>query len=70
MERFEFYIGGFELGNAFSELNDPDEQRNRFEQLDEREHGDDEAHPMDEDFVRALSFGLPPRVVKASASIA
>ena len=61
VERFEFYIGGFELGNAFSELNDPVEQRKRFEQqLGERERGDTEAHAMDEDYVRALSFGLPP----------
>lgn len=61
VERFEFYIGGFELGNAFSELNDPVEQRKRFEQqLGERERGDAEAHAMDEDYVRALSFGLPP----------
>lgn len=61
VERFEFYIGGFELGNAFSELNDPVEQRKRFEQqLAERERGDAEAHAMDEDYVRALSFGLPP----------
>ncbi len=61
VERFEFYIGGFELGNAFSELNDPVEQRKRFEQqLGERARGDDEAHAMDEDYVRALSFGLPP----------
>ncbi|HEX4019615.1 MAG TPA: lysine--tRNA ligase [Acidobacteriaceae bacterium] len=61
VERFEFYIGGFELGNAFSELNDPDEQRRRFEQqLAERERGDEEAHAMDEDYVRALSYGLPP----------
>jgi lysyl-tRNA synthetase class 2 len=61
VERFEFYIGGFELGNAFSELNDPVEQRNRFlQQLSERERGDAEAHAMDEDYVRALSFGLPP----------
>jgi len=61
VERFEFYIGGFELGNAFSELNDPVEQRLRFEQqLTERERGDAEAHAMDEDYVRALSFGLPP----------
>ncbi len=61
VERFEFYIGGFELGNAFSELNDPVEQRLRFEQqLTERERGDVEAHAMDEDYVRALSFGLPP----------
>jgi lysyl-tRNA synthetase class 2 len=61
VERFEFYIGGFELGNAFSELNDPEEQRRRFEQqLAERERGDDEAHAMDEDYVRALGYGLPP----------
>jgi lysyl-tRNA synthetase class 2 len=61
VERFEFYIGGFEVGNAFSELNDPEEQRKRFEQqLGERERGDDEAHQMDEDYVRALAFGLPP----------
>jgi len=61
VERFEFYIGGFELGNAFSELNDPEEQRKRFEQqIAQREHGDDEAHQMDEDYVRALSYGLPP----------
>jgi len=61
VERFEFYIGGFEVGNAFSELNDPEEQRRRFEQqITQREHGDDEAHQMDEDYVRALSYGLPP----------
>jgi lysyl-tRNA synthetase class 2 len=61
VERFEFYIGGFEVGNAFSELNDPDEQRKRFEdQLKQRDRGDDEAHHMDEDYVRALGYGLPP----------
>jgi lysyl-tRNA synthetase class 2 len=61
VERFEFYIGGFEVGNAFSELNDPGEQRKRFEdQLKERDRGDDEAHQMDEDYVRALGYGLPP----------
>jgi len=61
VERFEFYIGGFELGNAFSELNDPEEQRRRFEaQLTERERGDEEAHQMDSDYVRALGYGLPP----------
>lgn len=61
VERFEFFIGGFEIGNAFSELNDPVEQRRRFEQqLAAREAGDDEAHQMDEDYVRALSYGLPP----------
>jgi len=61
VERFEFFAGGFELGNAFSELNDPVEQHKRFaEQLAERERGDDEAHQMDEDYVRALAYGLPP----------
>jgi lysyl-tRNA synthetase class 2 len=61
VERFEFYIGGFEVGNAFSELNDPVEQEKRFEdQLKERDRGDDEAHKMDEDYVRALGYGLPP----------
>jgi len=61
VERFEFYCGGFELGNAFSELNDPIEQHKRFaQQLAEREGGDDEAHQMDEDYVRALAYGLPP----------
>ena len=61
VERFEFFCGGFELGNAFSELNDPVEQHKRFaQQLEERAHGDDEAHQMDEDYVRALAYGLPP----------
>ena len=61
VERFEFYIGGFEVGNAFSELNDPVDQRRRFEmQMAEKERGDDEAHQMDEDYVRALGYGLPP----------
>jgi lysyl-tRNA synthetase class 2 len=61
VERFEFFIGGFEVGNAFSELNDPVEQRKRFEdQLTQRAGGDDEAHQMDEDYVRALAYGLPP----------
>ena len=61
VERFEVYIGGFEIGNAFSELNDPVEQKNRFEQqLAERARGDEEAHQMDEDYVRALAYGLPP----------
>jgi lysyl-tRNA synthetase, class II len=61
VERFEFYIGGFEVGNAFSELNDPVDQHARFEQqLLEKERGDDEAHQMDEDYVRALGYGLPP----------
>jgi lysyl-tRNA synthetase class 2 len=61
VERFEFFAGGFELGNAFSELNDPVEQHKRFEdQLAQRASGDDEAHQMDEDYVRALAYGLPP----------
>ena len=61
VERFEFFCGGFELGNAFSELNDPVEQHKRFaQQLDGRQRGDDEAHQMDEDYVRALAYGLPP----------
>jgi lysyl-tRNA synthetase class 2 len=61
VERFEFFAGGFELGNAFSELNDPVEQHKRFEeQLAERDRGDDEAHQMDEDYIRALSYGMPP----------
>jgi lysyl-tRNA synthetase class 2 len=61
VERFELYIGGFEVANAFSELNDPAEQRRRFEeQLKNRAGGDDEAHAMDEDYIRALEYGLPP----------
>jgi lysyl-tRNA synthetase, class II len=61
VERFELYIGGFEVANAFSELNDPEEQRRRFEaQLDSRARGNLEAHAMDEDYIRALEYGLPP----------
>jgi lysyl-tRNA synthetase class 2 len=61
VERFELYIGGFEIANAFSELNDPVEQRRRFEaQIGNRARGDLEAHEMDEDYIRALEYGLPP----------
>ncbi len=60
-DRFEVFAAGMELGNAYTELNDPNEQRRRFEsQLAMRERGDDEAHQMDEDFLRALSYGMPP----------
>ena len=61
VERFELYIHGMEVANAFSELNDPVEQRRRFEeQLKDRASGDLEAHQMDEDYVHALEYGLPP----------
>jgi lysyl-tRNA synthetase class 2 len=60
-ERFELFIAGSEYANAFSELNDPFEQRERFDaQAAARESGDDEAHPIDEDYIRALEYGLPP----------
>jgi len=60
-ERFELYAAGMEIANGFSELNDPLEQRQRFlDQLQQREHGDLEAHRMDDDYVRALGHGLPP----------
>jgi lysyl-tRNA synthetase class 2 len=60
-ERFEIFAGQMEISNGFSELNDPEDQRRRFEaQLTERERGDEEAHQMDEDYIRALSYGMPP----------
>jgi lysyl-tRNA synthetase class 2 len=60
-ERFEIFAGQMEISNGFSELNDPEDQRQRFEaQLAERARGDDEAHQMDEDYIRALSYGMPP----------
>jgi len=60
-ERWEIFIGQMEISNGFSELNDPEDQRRRFEQqLRERARGDEEAHQMDEDYIRALSYGMPP----------
>jgi lysyl-tRNA synthetase class 2 len=60
-ERFELFINGMECANGFSELNDPQEQYERFrEQMNERETGNDEAMVMDEDYIRALSYGMPP----------
>jgi lysyl-tRNA synthetase class 2 len=61
VERFELYVAGTEIANAFSELNDPAEQRRRFEaQLQARAAGNEEAHALDEDYVRALEYGMPP----------
>jgi len=60
-ERFEIFAGKMEIANGFSELNDPEDQRARFEgQLKERERGDEEAHQMDENYINALSYGMPP----------
>ena len=61
VERFEFFIGGLEMGNAFSEINDPLDQRDRFVATSRAlADGDEEAHPLDEDYVSALSYGMPP----------
>jgi len=61
VERFELFIGRKEIANAYTELNDPIDQKQRFEeQVAEREAGDDEAHWMDNDFIRALEYGMPP----------
>jgi lysyl-tRNA synthetase, class II len=61
VDRFELYIGGRELANAFSELNDPADQRQRFlQQVEARNAGDDTANPLDDDYLRALEYGMPP----------
>ena len=61
VQRFELYVAGLEVANAYTELNDPREQRRRLEaQAKARAAGDEEAHSMDEDFLRALEYGLPP----------
>jgi lysyl-tRNA synthetase class 2 len=61
VERFESFVAGMEISNAFSELNDPDEQRARFmQQVADLEAGDEEAHRLDEDFLEAMEHGMPP----------
>lgn len=61
VERFEFFIGGMEMGNAFTELNDPLEQQKRFEEMQQLyPAGDEEAHPIDDDYLRAMRYGMPP----------
>jgi lysyl-tRNA synthetase class 2 len=61
VDRFELFVEGREVANAFSELNDPDDQASRFQaQLDQRARGDEEAMDFDADYIRALSYGMPP----------
>ncbi len=61
VERFEFFIGGIEMGNAFTEINDPLDQEQRFREMDRLyELDDEEAHPLDEDYLRAMRYGMPP----------
>ena len=60
-ERFELFIAGREIANGFSELNDPVDQKERFvQQVKSRQAGDEKAHPMDEDYIEALEYGMPP----------
>jgi lysyl-tRNA synthetase class 2 len=60
-DRFELFIAGHEIANGFSELNDPADQEDRFmQQVSDRQAGDDEAHPMDHDYIEALEYGMPP----------
>ena len=61
VERFEFFMNGWEMANAYSELNDPIDQRGRFmKQVEQRERGDDETEMLDEDFLNAMEYGMPP----------